>query len=92
VLTFEAVTFGDGLTDTTFPIGTVQFLVTSNVSTDGADLFSGFFNFGVDGMFNNAGNPLQPTFNSASVDAIPEPSSLALALSVLLGAGFRRKL
>jgi hypothetical protein len=79
VFTCEAVAAGNGPTGGTFSICQLDFRVTANVVTDGADLFTGLFNSGVDGIFDNAGNPLSPDFATASV-VVPEPGTAALLL------------
>ena len=42
------------------------------------DITLGFYNAGIDGLFDNAGNPVVPVFANASV--VPEPSAPALLL------------
>ena len=84
ILTFEAATLAFGPADLSFEIGVIEFLVTSNVATDGVDIEGGLFGF-VDGIFDNLGVDLAATtvFNSASVN-VPEPAtSLLLALGLL---------
>jgi hypothetical protein len=83
---------------TTLAFGRVVF--TKNHQTflpgdDGADIFSGLFNIGVDSIFNQAGGNIGPTttFGTARVNQIPEPSTLGLlglGLSALVVAGRRR--
>jgi hypothetical protein len=64
IYTFEAVTLGAGPVNTNFLIGTIAFKVLS-VTNDGVpDITLGYFNSGVDGFYDNAGNPVSPRFNS----------------------------
>ncbi len=91
VLSYEAATFGLGPTAATaFAIGTVEFQTTANVATDGLDVFSGLFNVGIDGLFDNAGLPETATFNSASVN-IPEPATSLLLAAGLAALAARRR-
>ena len=89
VLTFEAATFGLGPVATTFAIGTIEFRVSSNVATDGPDIFSGAFNVGFDAIFDNAGVGItgSASFGSASVGA-PVVPGLGLPGLALLAALF----
>lgn len=81
---------------TTIAFGRVVF-TTNHVQNgdDGADIFSGIFNIGVDAMFNQNGGNIAgtTTFGTARVNQIPEPSTLGLlglGLSALVVAGRRR--
>ena len=73
---------------TTIAFARVVF-TTNHVSNgdDGPDVFSGLFNIGVDGIFNQAGGNLagSTTFGTARVNQIPEPSTLGL---LGLGSGY----
>jgi len=83
VYTFEAGTFGLGPVSTgPFSIGTINFTVTSIVDDAVPDITLGFYNVGTDGVFDNAGNPVAPTFVAASV--APEPSAAALLAGGML--------
>jgi hypothetical protein len=83
VLWFEASTLGTGPASTSFSIGTISFNVVSMVDDGIADITPGFFSL-LDGAFDNAGNPVMPTFNVAHV--VPEPSTVALlATGSLMG-------
>lgn len=86
VSTFEAATFGAGPIDSTFIIGTIDFLVDA-IADDGlVDLTPGLFNAGIDGFFSNAGTPILPVFHPGHV--VPEPISLTLlALGAVLIVG-----
>ncbi len=81
---------------TTIAFGRVVF-TTNHVSNgdDGADIFSGVFNTGIDGVFNQAGGNVSglTTYGTARVNQIPEPSTLGLlglGLGALVVAGRRR--
>lgn len=67
VYSFEAGTLATGPSSTSFSIGTISFSVLT-VANDGvADITPGLFNFGIDGVFDNAGNPVTPTINPGYV-------------------------
>jgi hypothetical protein len=78
VYTFEAATLGAGPTSTSFTIGTIGYTVTALVDDGVPDITLGFYNLGVDGLFDNAGLPVVPVFADAAV--VPEPSAGALLL------------
>lgn len=73
VFTFEAVAEGDGPVAATFVAGEVVFLVTGSVAEDGDDVASGFFNPGVDAIFDNTGTD-QSGAATLGTAAVPEPS------------------
>lgn len=77
VFSFEAGTFGDGPVSTRFLIGVVHFMAI-DPKPDGADVAAGFFNVGIDGVFDNAGDPVAIDFADAEV--VPEPSTPLLVL------------
>jgi hypothetical protein len=96
VYTFEAGTLGNGLLASfgAFQIGEITFTVNSSVATNGADNFSGFLNAGFDGAYDNVGSAVTMNFNSAAVNAIPEPGTailLGLGLVSLAVAGRRKR-
>jgi hypothetical protein len=82
----------------TYRVGFVTFVINGAL-TDGADIFSGAFNTGVDGIFDGLNNDLvlggQVNFGTATVNApIPEPgtvSLLGLGLVGLVVAGRRNR-
>ncbi len=83
VLTFEAATLGVG--PDTFVIGRIVFSVRSGVTSDGADVFLGVFDPGIDGLFDNDGRDLADLaeFRTAAVDAVPEVrTGLLVALGI----------
>ncbi len=89
---FNATTLGAGPANTTFTIGTINYLVTS-VSDDGlVDVQPGFFVEGADGLFDNAGNSVTPTFKPGYV-IVPEPAATGLVtgLMAVLGAIIARR-
>ena len=71
VRTFEATTLSNGPVSTSFVIGRINFTAPSPVTDGTADITLGFFNVGVDGCYDNAGNPVVPTFVSGKVDLLP---------------------
>ena len=79
VLGCEAATLATGPVSTTVDIFTVEFQVTANVATDGADMETFVNPGGFDGIFDNAGNPVTPTsFGTAAVNLlVPERGFLA---------------
>src|SRR6185295_4358174 len=91
VFTFNAGTFGSGPTLTSFAIGTINFKVQPGGAIDDAlaDVTLGFYNAGVDGLFDNAGSPVAPAFLDGYV--IPGPSITAWR-SVLTHAGTPRSI
>lgn len=94
VYTFEAGTFGLGPVSSTFKIGTISFTATSPVTNGAFDVTPGFFNTGIDGIFDNAGGDKGPTatFAGGRVNLVPEPVGGALlALGAFGFLGTRRK-
>jgi len=93
VLTCEAGTFGAGPSLATVDIMDLVFLVTANVATDGFDMETGLFNSGFDGIFDNVGGPVTPTFGQAAVDLLllPEPGTGLLVSLGLLGFALRSR-
>ena len=78
VYSFEAATFGLGPANTNFTIGTINFTVTALVSDASADITLGFYNSSIDGLFDNAGNPVVPV--SVNGFVTPRPT-LRIALT-----------
>jgi len=67
-----------------YRVGQVFFSV--NVAlTDGVDVFSGLFNTGVDGIYNGLALATVNDFGNASVNLIPEPSTVSLLGLGLVG-------
>ncbi len=64
VYTFEAVTLGTGPMNTNFLIGTIAFRIKTPTNDNLPDMTLGLYNTGVDGVYDNAGNAVAPTFNS----------------------------
>jgi hypothetical protein len=90
ISTFDAETLQNGPTSGTFLAGLVHF-VAKNPTDDGMnDVTAGFFKTGVDGMFDNAGNSINPQFSGAT--AVPEPTTALLLVPALAGlAALRRR-
>ena len=78
VYTFNGATFGPGPASTTFTFGTISFTATALVDDGIADITPGFFNVGIDGLFDSAGFAVVPVFNPGFV--VPEPNAAALFL------------
>ena len=72
------MTLGDGppLPDS-IDVAELVFQATPNVTGQSIGLSAGFLEPGVDGMFDNAGEPVAPVFGNATI--VPEPG---------FGAGF----
>jgi hypothetical protein len=90
ISSFEAATLGNGPTTGPFLAGLVNF-VTKTPTDNGSDaVTAGFFQTGVDAMFDNAGKAVTPLFSGASL--VPEPTTALLLVSGLAGlAAFRRR-
>ena len=82
VYTFNAGTFGPGPASTSFTFGTINFTVQPGGAIDDGlpDITLGFYNAGVDGLFDSAGAPVFPTFADGFVipTVVPEPGTGAL--------------
>jgi hypothetical protein len=92
ISTFDAETFGAGPTSGTFLAGLVHFVVTNPTDDGMIDVTPGFFNTGVDGMFDNAnpGKAVNVQFFGATV--VPEPTTALLLAPGLAGlAALRRR-
>ncbi|MCH2173289.1 PEP-CTERM sorting domain-containing protein [Myxococcota bacterium] len=97
--TFDAYSTGSGPASTSITFARVVFSLNSgNISSDGDDIFSGFFNGSVDGAFDNAspnGNDIGSgiTFSNIAVNLVPEPGTLSLlglGMGALVLSGRRR--
>ena len=94
VIGYEGVTLFAAPVSQTFTIGTVTFVVTANVASDGDDLFTGAFSAEFDGIGNNANILVTDStvFGTASVNlasavpALPPAAQIALLL-LLIGTG-----
>jgi len=71
VYTFEAATLPNGPANTNFTIGTITFTATALVNDALPDIKLGFFNSGVDGLYDNFGNPVIPIFNNGFLTPAP---------------------
>lgn len=95
VWSFNGVTFGTGPSLTSFVFGSIKFKVTTPVTNLSEDVTPGFFNLpgSIDSMFDNAGNPIVPTFAGGTVNVVPEPGSAALLVlgACVSGALIRRR-
>ena len=78
VYTFEAGTFGPGPSSTSFTFGLISYTATALVDDAIPDITPGFWNVGIDGMFDSAGFAVVPVFNPGFV--VPEPNAAALLL------------
>lgn len=56
-------------------------MIAINPKLDGADVAAGFFNVGIDAVFDNAGDPVAIEF--ADAEAVPEPDTALLAMLAL---------
>jgi hypothetical protein len=97
LFSFDAGSLGTGIKNASMLWGVVVFVTNpANVATDGNDIFSGIFNPGIDGIYNNANLNIAGIAGSqASVNtvAVPEPGIVALlgvGVGALLLAGRRR--
>jgi hypothetical protein len=93
VRTFEAATFGAGPVSNSFTIGTITFKATAPLTDGLFDITPGLFNTGIDGIFDNFSNDLQPvaTFTGGKVDVVPEPASAVLLITCGAGALLSRR-
>jgi hypothetical protein len=91
VHSFNGATLGLGPASTSFLVGTIDYQAVVPVSDGLADVSPGFFNFAIDGYFDNAGNPVVPTFNPGYVVVVPEPSTVALLFAGTLSMWLARR-
>jgi hypothetical protein len=82
VYSFNGATLGLGPTGTSFVLGSINFKAVTPNSDGLADVSLGFFNVGVDGAFDNAGNPVVPTFNPGFV-VVPEPTATMVVMAAV---------
>jgi hypothetical protein len=80
VHSFNGATLGSGPVSTSFVIGSIDLKVSAPVGDGLTDVTPGLFNFGIDGVFNNAGGAVTPTFQSGLI-AVPEPRATALFMA-----------
>lgn len=75
---FNAFTAGVGPSLATFVFGSIKFKVVTPTTDLLDDVTPGFFNLpgALDSFFDNAGNPVTPTFVGGAVNAVPEPGTL----------------
>ena len=71
VYTFEASTLGLGPANTNFTIGTINFSATALVNDSVPDITVGIYNVGIDGLFDNAGNPVAPVTAAGFLTPMP---------------------
>jgi hypothetical protein len=93
VFGLDGGTFGNG---PVAPLGPVQVAALSFLSTNQSSTITpGIFQIGADGFFDNAGIDLvagsQVTFQSGTITAVPEPSSIMLFGAAGLGMCLTRR-
>jgi hypothetical protein len=93
VWSFTAFTLGLGPTSTSFTFGNIKFKVVTPATDGLVDVDTGFFNSpGIfDSMFDNLGSPVVPVFNTAQVNVIPEPGTIACTAVGLATILLRRR-